>query len=127
MFNQATKVLFGAYLATSAIFCLCTKLEDHRFATSDFCKNQTLLDQSGQHGPQHCLEHLRNWESYSSWKDEYLRIVFPSLPPEVSLALAVAIVSASKWLDVCVLVLGVITLGALLKRATEKTKHLGIS
>ena len=122
MISTAAKVLAVSYFAGAAVLCYLTKVDHKKFAASDFCSNETQLLQAGRFGPQHCLEHLNQWESLSSWKDEYLNTVLPSVPAEIAFAVAIAIVSVSKWLDVVIIIAGAVTCLAILRRASTPTK-----
>ena len=123
MLNGATKSLVVAYFVGAGILCVLTKVDHKRFAFSNFCSNETLLVESGKFGPKHCLEHLEQWQSFSAWKDEFIGIAFPSVPAQISFALALAIVSASKWLDIIIIAAGIVTSLALVRKFADPLRH----
>jgi len=119
MLNSAAKSLAVAYFVGAGVLCFLSKADHKRFAFSEFCTNETLVGQSGQFGLRHCLEHLEQWESFAAWKDEYLGIALPSIPAEISFALALAVVSASKWLDIIIIAAGIVTCLAIVRKISD--------
>lgn len=119
MLNSAAKSLAVAYLVGAGVLCYLSKTDHKRFAYSDFCSNETLVSQAGKFGPRHCLHHLEQWESFSAWRDEYLGIALPSIPAEIAFAVALAIVSASKWLDIIIIAAGVVTALAIVRKISD--------
>tara|TARA_A100001015_G_scaffold120608_1_gene133667 strand:+ start:11667 stop:12050 length:384 start_codon:yes stop_codon:yes gene_type:complete len=123
MLSTAAKSLIVAYFAGAGILCVLSKVDHKRFALSHFCSNETLLVESGKFGPRHCLEHLEQWQSFSAWRDEFVGIAFPSIPAQISFALALAIVSASKWLDIIVIAAGIVTSLALVRKFADPLRQ----
>ena len=123
MLSSTARAVAVLYFIGAGVLCYLTKVDHRRFAFSAFCSDEQLLVDSGKFGPQHCLEHLHQWESFAAWRDEYLNIAFPSIPKEISFALAIAVVSASKWLDIIIIAAGVVASLAVFRRITNLPAH----